>query len=121
MTFKCRLQRPQTARMSGDSIWTVSTATVLRVFIYDQLSFAQYTISIGEKAAKNFGKMSKVSEASWCMSACKQSLLTIYLGTFLATVTYTAGCWYRRAGLHVVRSALLRTQRPALTLLTKIY
>ncbi|GBP97352.1 Retrovirus-related Pol polyprotein from type-1 retrotransposable element R1 4 [Eumeta japonica] len=49
------------------------------------------------------------------------SLLTIYRGTFLATVTYAADCWYARAGLHVVRSALLRTQRPALTVLTKAY
>ncbi|GBP24850.1 Retrovirus-related Pol polyprotein from type-1 retrotransposable element R1 4 [Eumeta japonica] len=49
------------------------------------------------------------------------SLLSIYRGTFLAIVTYAAGCWYTRARLHVVRSALLRTQRPALTLLTKAY
>ncbi|GBP23614.1 Retrovirus-related Pol polyprotein from type-1 retrotransposable element R1 4 [Eumeta japonica] len=49
------------------------------------------------------------------------SLLTVYKGTYVATVTYAAGCWHMRANLHVVRSALLRTQRPALTLLTKAY
>ncbi|GBP65858.1 Retrovirus-related Pol polyprotein from type-1 retrotransposable element R1 [Eumeta japonica] len=119
MTVKGRLQRPPTVRMGGDSIRAVPAATVLGVVIDDRLSFAQHALSIGERAAKSFGKVSRVSAASWGMRY--PSLLTIYRGTFLATVTYAAGCWYARAGLHVVRSALLRTQRPALTLLTKAY
>ncbi|GBP96663.1 hypothetical protein EVAR_89988_1 [Eumeta japonica] len=49
------------------------------------------------------------------------SLKTIYSATYLTTLTYVAGCWYERANLHVVRSALLKTQRPALALLTKAY
>ncbi|GBP91685.1 hypothetical protein EVAR_100265_1 [Eumeta japonica] len=36
-------------------------------------------------------------------------------------MTYAAGCWHTRTSLHIVRSALLRTQRPALRLLTKAY
>ncbi|GBP83126.1 Retrovirus-related Pol polyprotein from type-1 retrotransposable element R1 [Eumeta japonica] len=116
MTVKGKLQRPPTVRMGGDSIRVVSAATVLGVIIDDRLSFAQHALSIGERVAKSFGKMSRVSAASWGMRY--PSLLTIYRGTFLATVTYAAGC---TCSVHVVRSALLRTQRPALTLSTKAY
>ncbi|GBP63895.1 Retrovirus-related Pol polyprotein from type-1 retrotransposable element R1 [Eumeta japonica] len=60
-----------------------------------------------------------VSAASWGVRY--PSLRTIYLATYLTTLTYAAGNWYERANLHVVRSALLKTQRSALMLLTKAY
>ncbi|GBP65872.1 Retrovirus-related Pol polyprotein from type-1 retrotransposable element R1 2 [Eumeta japonica] len=119
MTVKGKLQRPPVVRMGGDSIRAVSAATVLGVVIDERLSFAKHAQYIGERAAKSFGKVSRVSAASWGMRY--PSLLTVYRGTYIATVTYAAGCWHTRANLHVVRSALLRTQRPALTLLTKAY
>ncbi|GBP84501.1 Retrovirus-related Pol polyprotein from type-1 retrotransposable element R1 4 [Eumeta japonica] len=119
MTVKVRLQRPPTVRMGGDSIRAVSATTVLGMVIDDRLSFAQHALSINERAAKSFDKMSRISAASWGMRY--PSLLTIYRGTFLATVKYAAGYWYTCGGLHVVRSALFRTQRPALILLTKAY
>ncbi|GBP00995.1 Putative 115 kDa protein in type-1 retrotransposable element R1DM [Eumeta japonica] len=119
MTVKGRLRRPPIVRMGGDSIRTVSAATVLGLVLDEHLSFAQHAQSIGERASKSFGKVSRVSAASWGMRC--SSLKTIYLATYLTTLTYVAGCWYERATLHVVRSALLKTQRPALTLLTKAY
>ncbi|GBP79727.1 Retrovirus-related Pol polyprotein from type-1 retrotransposable element R1 4 [Eumeta japonica] len=45
----------------------------------------------------------------------------IYRGTFVAVITYAAAIWFRRANYHVVRSALLRAQRPTLILLTRAY
>ena len=39
----------------------------------------------------------------------------------MATITYAAAVWWRRTTFYAVRSALLRTQRPALVLLTKAY
>ncbi|GBP63882.1 Retrovirus-related Pol polyprotein from type-1 retrotransposable element R1 [Eumeta japonica] len=119
MTVKGRLQRPPIVRMGGDSIRTVSAATVLGLVLDEHLSFAQHAQSIGERASKSFGKVSRVSAASWGMRF--SSLKTIYSATYLTTLTYVAGCWYERANLHVVHSTLLKTQRPALTLLTKAY
>ncbi|GBP28873.1 Retrovirus-related Pol polyprotein from type-1 retrotransposable element R1 2 [Eumeta japonica] len=119
MTVKGRLQRPPTVRMGGGSIRSVATATVLGVVLDEHLSFAQHALTIGERASKSFGKVSRVSTASWGMRY--PSLKTIYRATYVTTLTYAAGCWYGRASMHVVRSALLRTQRPSLILLTKAY
>ncbi|GBP42614.1 Retrovirus-related Pol polyprotein from type-1 retrotransposable element R1 4 [Eumeta japonica] len=66
-----------------------------------------------------FRKVSRVSAASWKMRF--PSLLTIYNGTYKATITYATWCWFERSNLRMVRSVLLRTQRPALILLTKAY
>ncbi|GBP89880.1 Retrovirus-related Pol polyprotein from type-1 retrotransposable element R1 [Eumeta japonica] len=107
MTVKGRLQRPPIIRMGGDSIRTVSAVTVLGLVLDEHLSFAQHAQSIGERASKSFGKVSRVSAASWGVRY--PSLKTIYLATYLTTLTYAAGCWYKRANLHVVRSALLKT------------
>ena len=92
---------------------------MLGVVLDTGLSFARHASSIGERAAKCFGKMSRVSASAWGIRY--PGLRVLYKGTFVATVTYAAACWYRRATLHVVRSALLRTQRPSLILLTKAY
>ncbi|GBP42642.1 Retrovirus-related Pol polyprotein from type-1 retrotransposable element R1 [Eumeta japonica] len=119
MTVKGRFQRPPTVRMGGGSIRSVSAATVLGVVLDEHLSFAQHAQTIGERASKSFGKVSRVSTASWEIRY--PSLRTIYLATYLTTLTYAAGCWYGRASLHVFRSALLRTPRPSLALLTKAY
>lgn len=55
--------------------------------------------------ARCFGKMSRVS-----CGCCT-----------VATLTYAAAVWYKRVRVHAVRIPLLRTLRPALTLLTKAY
>ncbi|GBP17821.1 Retrovirus-related Pol polyprotein from type-1 retrotransposable element R1 4 [Eumeta japonica] len=52
VTVKGRLQRPPIIRMSGDSIWTVSVATVLGLVLDEHLSFAQHTQSIEERFDK---------------------------------------------------------------------
>ena len=119
MTIRGKLQRAPTVRLAGDSVRSVTSATVLGVVLDANLSFAQHAMSIGERAAKCFGKMSRVSASSWGIRY--PGLRILYRGTFVATITYAAACWYGRAALHVVRSALLRCQRPSLVLLTKAY
>ncbi|GBP30835.1 Retrovirus-related Pol polyprotein from type-1 retrotransposable element R1 2 [Eumeta japonica] len=105
--------------MGDHSIRAVPAVTMLEMIINDWLSFAKNAQSIDERAAKSFGKVSRMSAMAWGMQY--PSLLTVYRGTYLATVTYAADCWHMRAKLNVVRSALLKTQRPALTLSTKVY
>lgn len=121
MTLKGKFQkgRPPLVRMGGDSIKSVTSATVLGVVIDDRLSFAQHAQSIGERAAKCFGKVARVSATSWGVRY--RALKVLYKGTFVATITYAASVWFERASLHIARSPLLRTQRPALTMLTKAY
>lgn len=50
-----------------------------------------------------------------------RALKTLYHGTYVATIAYAADVWFHRAGLYAVKSALLRSQRAALVLLTKAY
>ncbi|CAH2083495.1 unnamed protein product [Euphydryas editha] len=119
MTIRGKLQRPPTIRFRSNSIRSITSTKVLEVVVDSSLSFAQHAVDIGERAANCFGKMSRVSACSWGIKY--RDLKILYKGTFVSTVTYVAACWYERASLHVVRSALLRTQRPALILLTKAY
>lgn len=83
------------------------------------LSFGRHAQSIGERAAGCFGKVARISASSW--GARYKSLRVLYRGTYVATIVYAAEVWFHRAGFHVVRSALLRSQRAALVLLTKAY
>lgn len=119
MTVKGRLQRPPTIRLGGNTVKSVKSATVLGVVLDSSLSFAQHAESIGQRAANCFGKVARISATSWGVRY--RALKVLYLGTFVATVTYAADVWFHRAGLHVVKSALLRTQRAALVMLTKAY
>ncbi|GBP65882.1 Retrovirus-related Pol polyprotein from type-1 retrotransposable element R1 4 [Eumeta japonica] len=69
MTVKGTLQRPPTVRIGGGSIRLVSAATVLGMVLDEHLPFAQHAQTIGERASKSFGKVSRVLTASWGMSA----------------------------------------------------
>ncbi|CAH2216082.1 jg27626 [Pararge aegeria aegeria] len=111
--------RPPVIKLGGSSIKYGTQAVVLGVTIDGSRSFAPHARSIGERAAKCFGKMSRVSTASWGIRY--RALRILYRGTFVATVTYAAACWAERASLHVVRSLLLKAQRGPLILLTKAY
>ncbi|GBP88565.1 Retrovirus-related Pol polyprotein from type-1 retrotransposable element R1 [Eumeta japonica] len=119
MTMKGRFQRPPIIRLSGNPIRAVASATVLGVVIDASLSFAQHAASIVERASRCFGKLSRMSAASWGIRY--GALRVLYRGTFVATVTYGAGYWVDRVETYVARSTLLRGQRPALVLLTKAY
>ncbi|GBP63890.1 Retrovirus-related Pol polyprotein from type-1 retrotransposable element R1 2 [Eumeta japonica] len=79
----------------------------------------QHAASIVERASRCFGKLSRMSAASWGIRY--DALRVLYRGTFVTTVTYGAGCWVDRVETYVARSTLLRGQRPALVLLTKAY
>lgn len=83
------------------------------------VSYVQHALFIGEKASNCFGKVSRVSTSTWGVKY--RILRVLYIGTYVATVVYAAAVWYRRSSFYSVRSALLRTQRPALMLLTKAY
>lgn len=48
-----------------------------------------------------------------------QSSVFCVMGHLLVRLTYTDACWYSWSCLHVVQSALIRTQRPSLILLIK--
>ena len=112
-------RRPPTVRLDGVSVRSVRSARVLGVVIDSSLSFRDHAQFIGERAAAGLGKMSRVSASSWGVRY--RALKVLYKGIFTAIITYAAGCWWRRVSTYVVRSALLRTQRPALVLLTKAY
>ncbi|GBP05251.1 hypothetical protein EVAR_101342_1 [Eumeta japonica] len=104
MTVKGRLQRPPIIRIGGDSVRTVSAATVLGLVLDEHLSFAQHAQSIGRGRRK---LRQGVQGVGRIVGVRYPSLKTIY-ATYLTTLTYAAGCWYERANLHVVRSALLK-------------
>ncbi|GBP97340.1 hypothetical protein EVAR_103853_1 [Eumeta japonica] len=63
----------------------------------------------------------KLMESETRVAHTRSEINSILAEAPTVTVTYAAGCWYTGASLHVVRSALHRTQIPALTLLTKAY
>lgn len=120
ITLKGKMSgRPPTVRLGDKPVRSVQSATVLGVVIDSNLSFRPHAQSIGERAAAAFGKMSRVSASSWGIRYA--GLRILYQAIFVAIVTYAAGCWWRRATTYMVRSALLRTQRQALILLTKAY
>ncbi|GBP96302.1 Retrovirus-related Pol polyprotein from type-1 retrotransposable element R1 [Eumeta japonica] len=97
----------------------IAYTKVLGLGIDSNLSFGAHARDMGTRAAKCFGRVSRVSTSSWGLRY--PALKIIYRGTFVAVITYAAAVWFRRANFHVVRSALLRAQRPALILLTKAY
>ncbi|GBP07954.1 hypothetical protein EVAR_78096_1 [Eumeta japonica] len=105
----------------GVTIQTVSAVTVLGVAIEDRLSFAKQVQSTCERTKNHKELWQGIQSVGRIMGNAISALLTVYRGTYLGTVTYATGCWHMRANLHDVRSALLKTQRPALTLLTKAY
>lgn len=119
MTVKGNFIRAPTIRMDGFPVPSVRVMKLLGVLVDERLSFAQHARHIGEMGAKSFGRMSRVSTSSWGVRY--GALRLLYRGTYVATITYAAAVWYKRVGVHVVRSPLLRTQRPALILLTKAY
>lgn len=121
MTIKGRFLRPPQLKTSASvtSIKAVTEAKVLGVVIDPTFSYAAHAVSAGEAATRGFCKMSRVSASSWGLRY--RALRTLYAGTYVPIVTYAAPLWYHRASVHVVRSVLQRTQRPALTLLTKAY
>ncbi|GBP78410.1 Retrovirus-related Pol polyprotein from type-1 retrotransposable element R1 4 [Eumeta japonica] len=92
---------------------------VLGVVLDERLFFTRHAQTIDERTSKSFDKMSRVSAASWGMGYL--SVMIVYNRTYKTTVTYAAGCWYERANLHVIRSALFRIQRPPFILFTKAY
>ena len=119
MTYKGRLKRPPTIRMDGASVTSVAMARALGVTLDGARSYLPHARNIGDRAAKCFGKVSRVSASSWGIRY--GALRVLYSGTFVATVTYAAAVWSHRSSAFVVRRALLSAQRPALILLTKAF
>lgn len=121
MTLRGKFQRPPLLKTnpSSKSICSVSEAKVLGVVLDSGRSFAPHASSIGERASNCFGKMARISANSWGVRY--RALRVLYEGTYTPTLTYAARIWYHRASVHVVRSVLLRTQRPSFILLTKAY
>lgn len=119
MTIKGKFKRSPAILMNGVSIPHVSQARLVGVIIDEARSYVQHALFIGEKASNCFGKVSRVSTSTWGVKY--RILRVLYIGTYVATVVYAAAVWYRRSSFYSVRSALLRTQRPALMLLTKAY
>lgn len=119
MTYKGKFKRAPTIKLDGDSISSVSQARMLGVTLDEARSYVPHAAVIGEKASNCFGKMSRISATRWGVKY--PALRVLYAGTYVATLTYAAAVWYRRSSNFVVRRTLLRTQRPALILLTKAY
>lgn len=119
MTYKGKFKRSPTVRLEGASVRSVTQAMVLGVTLDDAGSYLPHAAGVGERASNCFGKMSRVSATRWGVKY--RALRVLYSGTYVATLTYAAAVWYHRSSAFVVRRALLRTQRPALILLTKAY
>lgn len=119
LTMKGKFKRPPTIRMDGASIAQVASARLLGVTIDEASSYVPQANLTGQKAVNCFGKMSRVSASTWGVRY--KALRVLYSGTYVAVVTYAAAVWWRRSSHYAVQSALLRTQRPALVLLTKAY
>ena len=119
ITLKGKLQRPPTIRMDGASIASVSGATLLGVRLDVAGSFLQHAELSGQKAVRCFGKMARVSASSW--GTRFKALKIVYGGTYVPCITYAAAVWWHRASGFTVSRSLLRSQRPAMVLLTKAY
>ena len=119
MTMKGKFKRPPTIRLDGASVTHVNHARLLGVCIDEASSYVQHANFAGLRAVKCFGKVSRISASTWGVRY--RALRILYIGTYVATLTYAAAVWWRRSSHYAVRSALLRTQRPALVLLTKAY
>lgn len=119
LTYKGKFKRAPTIRLSGAPVASVSQARLLGVTLDDARSYVPHASIIGEKSSNCFGKMSRVSATRWGVKY--HALRVLYSGTYVATLTYAAAVWYRRSSNFVVKRTLLRTQRPALILLTKAY
>lgn len=119
IAVKGRFKRPPTIRMGGISISHGSQVKILGVIIDEAGSYVAHAQYIGQKASNSFGKVARVSASTWGIRF--RALRILYTGTYVATLTYAAAVWWRRASHYAVRSALLRTQRQALVLLTKAY
>lgn len=119
ITLKGKFKRPPTIRMDNKSIAHVSMAKLLGVVIDQGCSFLQHANFIGQRASNCFGKMSRISSSTWGVRY--KALRVLYSGTYVASLTYAAAVWWHRSSIFVVRRALLRTQRPAMILLTKAY
>lgn len=119
MTYKGKFKRAPVIRLEGASIKGASEATLLGVTLDEARSYLPHARLIGEKASNCFGKMSRISATRWGVKY--RSLRVLYAGTYVATVTYAAAVWCRCSSNFVVKRALIKTQRPALILLTKAY
>ncbi|CAH4035810.1 unnamed protein product [Pieris brassicae] len=119
ITLKGRFQRPPVIRLGGDSVKAVGVAKLLGVVLDERGTFAEHAQDIGDRGARCFGKMARVSASNWGIRY--PALRLLYYGTFVATITYAAAVWYGRSLAFVVASRLLRAQRSALVLLTKAY
>lgn len=119
LTMKGKFKRAPTIRMDGVSIANVTNTRLLGVVIDEASSYVPHANFTGQKAVNCFGKVSRVSASTWGIRY--RALRVLFAGTYVATLTYAAAVWWRRSSHYAVRSALLRTQRPALVLLTKAY
>lgn len=119
LTMKGKFKRPPTIRMDGASIVQVASARLLGVAIDEASSYVTHANLAGQKAVNCFGKVSRVSASTWGIRY--KALRVLYAGTYVAVITYAAAVWWRRSSHYAVQSKLLRTQRPALVLLTKAY
>lgn len=119
LTLKGKFKRPPTIRMDGASIAHVTHAKLLGVVVDEAGSYVPHASLAGQRAVNAFGKMSRVSASSWGIKY--RALKVLFAGTYVAILTYAAAVWWRSVGRYAVRSTLLRTQRPALILLTKAY
>ncbi|GBP00464.1 hypothetical protein EVAR_1002_1 [Eumeta japonica] len=118
MTVKGRLQRPPVMRMGSDSIRTIPVATMLGVAIDGRFSFAKHAQSIGERAAKEFWQ--GIQSVGRIVGNAKSVPVDSLPGDISGYNHARCARWHMCVNLHMVRSALLRTQRLALTQLTKV-
>lgn len=119
MTYKGKFKRAPTVKLDGAPVASVTQARLLGVTLDDARSYVPHAGKIGESASNCFGKMSRISATRWGIKY--RALRVLYSGTYVAVLTYAAAVWYRRSSNFVVKRTLLRTQRPALILLTKAY
>lgn len=119
ITLRGRFQRPPLIKMGGSSISCVDHAVVLGVTLDSRRLFTQHACDIVERAAGCYGKVSRITSTFGGVGY--RALRTIYIGTFVATISYAASVWHTRVGVYPVRSALLRGQRGSLILMTKAY
>ncbi|GBP96680.1 Retrovirus-related Pol polyprotein from type-1 retrotransposable element R1 [Eumeta japonica] len=95
MTVKGRLQRPPIVRMGGDSIRTVSAATVLGLVLDEHLSLRN-TRKVLARASKSFGKVSSVGRIVGNEVLFPQDNLFSDIPDY---PDVRGGCWYERANL----------------------
>lgn len=111
--------RPPAIRINGSPIIFVNEASYLGVTLDNRLTFLPHVKTIGVKASKLFGKLSRILKLKFGVKY--SNLQILYKTVFVPIVSYASRIWdFRLQNGNIIRS-LLATQRKVLLCISGAY